>query len=304
MKKNNPTLLILAAGMGSRFGGLKQTAPVGPSGETIIEYSIFDAIRSGFGKVVFVIRKSFAVPFRTKFDTLLAGKMEVEYIFQEPDRLPDGFKVPKGREKPWGTGQAVLMAKDVINEPFAVINADDFYGADAFTVMADFLTGAADDRVYAMVGYRLKNTLSDFGPVSRGVCKTDQTGRLLEITETTKIVRRMDIIVSEGENEQKVLSGDEMVSMNFWGFKSNVFNYLEKAFRNFMINRGNDLKSEFYIPFVVSEMIKTNYANVHVLGADSPWFGVTYQEDYPFAVEEIKNLVAGGVYPPGLWDQA
>jgi UTP-glucose-1-phosphate uridylyltransferase len=297
-----PTLLILAAGMGSRFGGLKQVEPVGPNGETILEYSVFDAIRAGFGKVVFVIRESFAEEFKDRFESKLAGKIEIEYVYQEVNKLPEGFDLPEGREKPWGTGHAVLMAKDVISEPFAAINADDFYGAEAYQVVAKYLSQSVSSDNYAMVGYQLDNTLSEFGSVSRGICVTDENKQLTKITETHKIRQEEKHILCESENQQTVeLTGKETVSMNFWGFQPSVFGNIESQFVDFLTANINQPKSEFYIPFVVFEMINQGQANVEVLKADSPWFGVTYKEDKPFVVEQIQKLTDQGIYPEKLW---
>ena len=297
-----PTLLILAAGMGSRFGGLKQIEPVGPNGETILEYSVYDAVRAGFGKVVFVIRESFSESFKSRFESKLAGKIDIEYVYQETNKLPDGFQLPEGREKPWGTGHAVLMAKDVINEPFAVINADDFYGAEAYRVIAEYLRESITPTKYTMVGYQLNNTLSEFGAVSRGICITDENDQLTKITETHKIRHEGNQILCESEeNETVVLNGDETVSMNFWGFHPSIFGNIEKQFIHFLTHHIDEPKSEFYIPFVVFEMIKTGLINVEVLKADSPWFGVTYKEDKPYVIDQIQNLTNQGIYPEKLW---
>ena len=223
-----PTLLILAAGMGSRFGGLKQIEPVGPNGETILEYSVYDAIRAGFGKIVFVIRESFAESFKTLYESKLTGKIEIEYVYQETNMLPEGFQMPDNREKPWGTGHAVLMAKNAINEPFAVINADDFYGAEAYRVIAEYLTQSITTAKYAMVGYSLNNTLSEFGTVSRGICVTDENNRLTKITETHKIRPEGSLILCESEEKETVeLKKNETVSMNFWGFHPSIFTNIE-----------------------------------------------------------------------------
>ena len=297
-----PTLLILAAGMGSRFGGLKQVEPVGPNGETILEYSIFDAIRAGFRKVVFVIRESFADDFKVRFEPKLSGKIEIEYVFQEIDKLPIGFINPEGREKPWGTGHAVLMAKDAINEPFAAINADDFYGAKAYQVIADYLQKLTDPAKYAMVGYQLNNTLSEFGSVSRGICVTNPDRQLTKITETHKIRQENQKILCESETGETVeLTGKEAVSMNFWGFHPSLFQNIENQFIEFLKNNIHQPKSEFYIPFLVFEMILRGQASVEVLSAESPWFGVTYQEDKPYVIEQIQKLTDLGVYPSKLW---
>lgn len=297
-----PTLLILAAGMGSRYGGLKQIEPVGPNGETILEYSVFDAIRAGFGKVVFVIRESFANDFKERFESKMAGKIEIEYVYQEINKLPEGFNLPEGREKPWGTGHAVLMAKDAINEPFAAINADDFYGAEAYEVVAEYLTKSVANDKYAMVGYQLDNTMSEFGSVSRGICVTDNFNHLDQITETHKIRQEADTILCEsGNNENIELTGKETVSMNFWGFHPSIFKNIEAQFIEFLINNIQIPKSEFYIPFVVFEMIKKKQISVEVLTANSPWFGVTYKEDKPYVMGQIQSLTNQGIYPENLW---
>ena len=293
-----PTLLILAAGMGSRFGGLKQVEPVGPAGEAIIDYSIFDAIRAGFGKVVFVIRESFADAFKEKFGDKLAGKIDVEYVFQELDNLPEGFSLPEGREKPWGTAHAILVAKNAINEPFCALNADDFYGYNAYKVMADFLKNSENSHEYSMVGYKLKNTLSDFGSVSRGICEVNQNNELESIVETKKIFKKGNKVISEEpDGSEKELTGNETVSMNIWGFKPSIFPVLEEKFTEFLKTEIDKPKSEMYIPSVVFEMIAERQATVKVLNTDSPWFGVTYKEDKPSVVNKIKSLIEKGEYP-------
>ncbi len=298
-----PTLLILAAGMGSRFGGLKQVEPVGPNGEAIIDYSIYDAIKAGFGKIVFIIRESFADAFKEKFDKKLKGKIEVEYVFQELNMLPEGYTLPEGREKPWGTAHAILVAKDVINGPFCALNADDFYGFNAYKAMADFLTSSKNDNEFAMVGYRLNETLSDYGSVSRGICDVDENDNLIKIVETLKIVKKGDKVISiENDGSETSLTGLESASMNNWGFKPSVFNILEKKFVEFLEAHIHEPKSEMYIPSAVFDMINENQAAVKVLKTDSPWFGVTYKEDKPFVIEKINALIANGDYPENLWN--
>ncbi len=297
-----PTLLILAAGMGSRFGGLKQVEPVGPNGETIIDYSIYDAIRAGFGKVVFVIRESFAEAFKERFDPKLIGKIEVEYVFQELGNLPQGFTLPENREKPWGTAHAILVTKDVIKEPFCALNADDFYGYEAYKVMAEFLGQSENSSEFSMVGYQLQNTLSDFGSVSRGICQADPDNLLKKIVETTKIHKKGTQIISvEPDGSEKQLTGNEIVSMNTWGFKPSIFEVLEEKFSLFLKENINNPKSEIYIPSVVYEMIQEKRATVKILKANSPWFGVTYKEDTPFVVAKLNQLISEGVYPQKLF---
>ena len=297
-----PTLLILAAGMGSRYGGLKQIEPVGPNGETILEYSVFDAIRAGFGKVVFVIRESFSADFKARFESKLKGKIDIEYVYQEINKLPKGFSLPEGREKPWGTGHAVLMAKDAIQEPFAAINADDFYGAEAYQVISKYLTESVKPDQYSMVGYQLNKTLSEFGSVSRGICVTNTQNKLTKITETHKIRQEgVKVLCEVGDDMNFELTGNETVSMNFWGFHPSIFTNIENQFIDFLNENILLPKSEFYIPFVVFEMIQKNQASVEVLSADSPWFGVTYQDDKPLVISQIQKLTNFGVYPEKLW---
>ncbi|HZH73376.1 MAG TPA: sugar phosphate nucleotidyltransferase [Mariniphaga sp.] len=298
-----PTLLILAAGMGSRFGGLKQVEPVGPNGEAIIDYSIYDAIKAGFGKVVFVIRESFADEFKEKIGSKLQDKIQIEYVYQELDNLPEGYSLPENREKPWGTAHAILVARDAIKEPFCALNADDFYGYNAYKVMADFLNSSADPNEFSMVGYKLKNTLSKHGSVSRGVCEVDEMNNLQKIVETTKIlIKDSQIISVESDDSELLLSGNESVSMNIWGMKPQIFDILENKFKKFLDNHINELKSEMFIPSVIFEMIKDNQAKVKVLKADSPWFGVTYKEDKPIVVEQLKKLIEEGHYPENLYE--
>jgi len=296
-----PTLMILAAGMGSRYGGLKQLDRLGPSGETIMDYSIYDAIRAGFGKVVFVIRKSFEKEFKEIFVDKLQGKIEVELAFQELDNVPTGISIPKDRTKPFGTGHAILVAKDVVNEPFVVINADDFYGAEAYKETANFLVNKASETEYAMCGYQLGKTLSDFGSVSRGVCQTDKNGYLITVEEKTSISKNNGIITYKEGDTEKELSDNDIVSMNFWGFHTSIFNFLEEKFTTFIKENADNIKSEFYIPFVVDDLMKEGKVKSNVLKSEATWFGVTYQEDRPATVDKIRNLVNKGVYPEKLW---
>ena len=300
MKK--PALVVLAAGMGSRYGGLKQLDKFGPSGETIVEYSVYDAIRAGFGKVVFVIRKDFEADFRTILGSKFEDKITVEYVFQELDKLPEGFSIPEGRVKPWGTGHALLMAAEVVNEPFAVINADDFYGKGAFEVIGNFLSTLDDkSKNYCIVGYQVKNTLSDFGSVSRGVCKTNSEGNLLGITERTKIYKKAGGIVFEEEGVETALEANQPVSMNLMGFAPSAFDYYKSYFTSFLKEKGDEAKSEFYMPFVLNELIALKEANVKVIPCAERWFGVTYQEDRPNVISEIQKLIDAGAYPDSLW---
>lgn len=297
----NPTLLILAAGIGSRYGSLKQLDRLGPGGETIIDYSVYDALRAGFGKVVFVIRKSIEQEFRETLMQKLAAFIEVDYVLQELENIPPGISIHPERIKPWGTGHAVLMAKDAIKEPFAVINADDFYGADAFRVLQQHLRNA-DEGHYAMVGYRLENTLSEFGTVSRGVCKTGNDMLLSGVTEHTKIARKADTVVfTDNEQKERFLDPKSIVSMNCWGFTPGFFVHLENRFDAFISDHAQTLKGEFYIPAVVNELISSGQASVKVLESAAKWFGVTYRDDRQFAVERLQQLVNQGVYPEKLW---
>ena len=294
-----PTLLVLAAGMGSRYGGLKQLDNVGPNGETIMDYSIRDAIRAGFGKVVFVIRHSFENEFRAIFTPERFGnQIEMQYVFQELDKLPEGFSVPEGREKPWGTNHAILMAKDVINEPFAIINADDFYGRDAFVVMGDHLrTLAGSTGRYCMVGYRLENTLSENGSVSRGVCNIDSNGNLVSMTERTAISRTANgIEYKDSDGSLHPLPADAIVSMNLFGFTPDYFEKSQRLFVDFLKASGHELKSEYYIPFAVNTFINNGSATMQVLTTTAQWFGVTYKEDRPMVVQRLNELHQQGIY--------
>lgn len=296
-----PTLLILAAGMGSRYGGLKQLDRLGPSGETIMDYSVYDAIRAGFGKVVFVIRKSFEKEFREIFVDKLQDKIEVELVFQELDNVPAGITFPEERTKPWGTGHAILVAKDKVQEPFVVINADDFYGAEAYAETAKFLVSNANEKEYAMCGYKLGKTLSDFGSVSRGVCKTDENGFLITVTERHGIVKKDDVVTHTLNEEKHELKDSDIVSMNFWAFHPSIFLHLEEKFTAFMKENAGELKSEFYIPFVVDDLMQENKVKTTVLKSEANWFGVTFKEDRPATVDKIAKLVSEGVYPAKLW---
>lgn len=296
-----PTLVILAAGMGSRYGGLKQLDEVGPNGEAIIDYSLFDAIRAGFGKVVFIIRRDFEVAFKERFSANLEGKIEVEYVYQELTDLPEGFSVPKGREKPWGTGHAIRAARTAANTPFIAINADDFYGAEAYQTCAKFLTTDVSENLYSMVGYRLDNTLSEHGSVSRGVCVTDKNNNLVDIEERTKISKTKNGIEYLNGDQSIQMVGDETVSMNFWGFHPSLFKHLEEGFIDFLKNEGQEMKSEFFIPFHVDDLIKANKVSAKVLTSDATWFGVTYKEDKPMVIAQLNKLIAQGKYPNKLW---
>lgn len=298
-----PTLFILAAGMGSRYGGLKQLDGVGPSGETIMDYSVFDAIRAGFGKIVFVIRHDFENDFKEKVLSKYENYIPVELCFQDLNALPAGFTCPEGRTKPWGTNHAVLMGKELINEPFAVINADDFYGRDGFAVLGKALIemiGKQND--YCMVGYRVGNTLSESGTVNRGVCTTDSEGYLTTVVERTGIAAETERIVFIDENNQKqTLEANAPVSMNMWGFTPDYFQHSEEYFINFLKEYGQEMKSEFYIPTMVNHLINNGTAKVKVLDTTSKWFGVTYAEDRPDVVAKLQSLVDAGEYPTPLF---
>jgi len=297
-----PTLLILAAGLGSRYGGVKQMDKIGPSGESIIDYSIFDAIRAGFSKVVFVVNPNIINDFKAIYEPRLKGKIETCYVLQEIENIPDGIQYNPKRIKPWGTAHAVLVAKDEINEPFAVINADDFYGKEAYETIADFLVKKSNQSsTYAMVGYKLGNTLSDFGSVSRGVCEIEKK-LLTDVTEHTNIVREKEEIIFEDEGRKVKIDKDTIVSMNFWGFTPDFFKQTEKEFKDFIVKNASQLKAEFYIPFMVNKIIKNKEATVEVLKSDAHWFGVTYKEDKPATIEKIKQLVHQGLYPKSLWN--
>lgn len=300
---SKPTLLVLAAGMGSRYGSLKQMDGVGPNNEAILDYSIFDAIRAGFGKVVFVIRHSFEKDFREVFTSeRFGGQIEVDFVFQELENIPKGFSVPEGREKPWGTNHAIMMAQGVINEPFAVINADDFYGADAYQKISTYLQSInGESEKYSMVGYYLKNTLSDNGSVSRGVCQVDENENLISMVERTSIERKNGDVLYTENGVEYPLSENSCVSMNLFGFTTDYFIRSEEYFKIFLNENKNNLKSEFFIPLMVNKLVMDGIADLKVLSTSSQWFGVTYKEDKPSVVAKIQTLIADGQYPKKLW---
>ncbi len=296
-----PTLVILAAGMASRYGSMKQTEGFGPSGETIMDYSIYDAIRAGFGKVVFIIRKDFADNFKLAIEPKLQGKIVVEYVFQERDSFVDAAHIPADRVKPWGTGHAMLCAKDAVQEPFAVINADDFYGEDAFVQSATFLINNCTQNNNAIVGYKLAKTLSEYGTVSRGVCAVNTKNALTNITERTKIYKENDLIIYE-ENEVKTpLSEDTNVSMNFWCFHPSIFNLTQILFTDFPKNNVNNIKAEFFIPTIADHFINKFEGKIEMLTTTSQWFGVTYKEDAPVVKASLDKLIEAAIYPVSLW---
>lgn len=301
-----PTLVVLAAGMGSRYGSLKQMDGVGPSKEAIIDYSIYDAIRAGFGKVVFVIRHLFEKEFRQIFSAeRFGGRIEVEFVFQELDYLPKGYSVPEGREKPWGTNHAVMMAAPVVHEPFAVINSDDFYGREGYQVLADYLRSVDGKKGhYSMVGYNLKNTLSEFGSVSRGECTVDASGNLVNIVERLGIQRQADGTVAYKDGDSlHPIDENTPVSMNLFGFTPDYFEESERLFKDFLNDPANmaNPKAEYFIPKAVNSLITEGKAHMRVLSSDAKWFGVTYKEDRPDVVAKIRALVDAGVYPENLW---
>ena len=292
---NNITLLIMAAGMGSRYGGLKQLDAIGPSGETIIDYSVYDAIKAGFTKVVFIIRTDFEQEFKSKITDKYEGQIQVEFAFQDLNDLPDEFTCPEGREKPWGTGHAIFSARDVINEPFVAINGDDFYGRESFKVVADYYRKGANS--FSMVAFKLDKTLSSFGGVTRGLCTVNDE-KLNTVIETADL-EKTDYGVSS--NRDIELDGSEPVSMNVWGFTPILFKYLEEKFVEFLSENGTEMKSEYLIPSVVNELIQSGQETVHVLRSGATWFGVTYKEDKPFVEGEIEKLVNKGEYPGKLF---
>jgi len=292
---NHLTLLVMAAGMGSRYGGLKQLDKVGPNGETIIDYSLHDAIQAGFTKVIFIIRRDFEDQFKLQITNKYLGKFAVEFAFQDIDDLPNGFSCPSGREKPWGTGQAILSARNLINEPFVVINGDDYYGQESFKVIADYYNNGGAQ--FSMVAFRLDKTLSDFGPVTRGVCNVEND-KLDTVVETENLEKKGNYIST---NRDITLDGSEPVSMNMWGFTPSLFNYLHEDFVNFLNDEGNELKSEFLIPTVINNLVQNNQEEVYVLRSNASWFGVTYKEDKPFVINKIQELINSGIYSSPLF---
>lgn len=299
----------MAAGMGSRYGGLKQLDAVGPHGEIIMEYSIFDALQTGFDKLVFVIRKNVERDFREALGARFAERAEIRYVFQELNHLPKSFAPPPHRRKPWGTGHALWTAQSVIDESFAVINADDFYGRDAFQTLSAFLRSQRQDQRsssiachYAMVAFTLQNTLSRFGGVARGICRSDPDGTLRHITEHTRIQRQgNEFTALDAQGRRQTLGGDEAVSMNMWGFTPSIFQHLEKDLTHFLEEHGQDINAEFYIPTVVDRLTQTRAAEVRLLRSTSPWFGITYQDDKAYVTDSIRRLIDQGVYPEKLW---
>jgi len=297
-----PTLLILAAGMASRYGSMKQIDGFGPNGETIIDYSIYDAIKAGFGKVVFIIKEEFEENFKAIFEPKLKGKIETGYVFQNFDLKQYGIDLEIERTKPWGTGHAILAARYAVKEPFCVINADDFYGLDAFQKMVQFLTEEVTGSNYSMIGYEIAKTLSDFGSVSRGVCKVSHDGYLEEIIERTKVFQEGETVIFEEDGEKYPLAIDTRVSMNFWGFTPEVFKLSEELFRDFAHEHHSDPKAEFFIPIIVETLLNSEGADFKVVPTDSKWFGVTYKEDKPVVQASIDELIKEGVYPENLWN--
>jgi hypothetical protein len=297
-----PTLVILAAGMASRYGSMKQIDGFGPNGETIIDYSIHDAIKAGFGKISFIIREEFLDSFKAIFEPKLKGRVETDYVFQSYDLKPFGIDKVIERAKPWGTAHAVLAARNQINEPFCVINADDYYGYEAFEKMVQFLTTEATDSQYSLVGYQIDKTLSDYGSVSRGVCEVDAAGNMTEVNERTEVYFKEDGSVAyKDATGEHPLPNDKRVSMNFWGFTPAVFKQSEEMFKRFVEANENNPKAEFFIPLVADELIKTGQAAFKVIPTASKWFGVTYKEDKPIVQASISALVENGTYPANLW---
>lgn len=297
-----PTLLVLAAGMGTRYGGNKQLDEVGPSGETIIDYSIYDAIRAGFGKIVFVIRRDIEEQVKDRFVDRLKGKIEVDYVFQDINNLPGNVKVTSERTKPWGTSHAILVTENKIHEPFGVINSDDYYGVESFGILKDFLVNDSNPNNYCIVGYKLGNTLSDHGDVNRGVCKAGKEGFLEHIVETRKIEKTREGASAPGpDGTTQYFTGNEIVSMNLWGFKPSCYKFLGEEFRNFIEKHGMDPKSELDIPTSIDKFVKSGEVTIQILMSNERWFGVTYREDKPFVVESIRKMIRDGVYPARIY---
>lgn len=296
-----PTLLILAAGMASRYGSMKQIQSFGPGGETIMDYSIYDAMRAGFKKVVFIIRENFAQDFKDIFEPKLKGKIEVDYVYQELGAFLEGRSIPEGRTKPWGTAHAVLCAKDAVKEPFAVINADDFYGRDAFEKAYRFLTTQCAPDAYSIIGYELLKTLSENGTVNRGVCQVDQSGNLTSIAERLNISDKDGKILCEDGQEPHELPRDSQVSMNFWNFHPSIFEYSQDLFTKFLDNESSNPKAEFFIPIVADQFINEGAGTIKVIPTSAQWFGVTYKEDAPEVKKKLDDLVQEGEYPERLW---
>lgn len=296
-----PTLLILAAGMASRYGSMKQIQGFGPSGETILEYSIYDAIKAGFKKVVFIIREEFEQDFKDIFEPKLKERIEIGYVYQELRAFVEGKQIPAERTKPWGTAHAVLCAKDAVHEPFAVINADDFYGRDAFEKAFKFLVNECNEKVYSIIGYDLIKTLSENGTVNRGVCQVDEKGDLVSIVERVNISEKDGKIICEDGLEPRELSRDSKVSMNFWNFHPSIFPYTQKLFREFLEANIDKPKAEFFIPIVADRFIKEKEGVIKVIPTSAQWFGVTYKEDAPEVKEKLDQLIKAGEYPESLW---
>lgn len=296
---SNTTLVIMAAGMGSRYGGIKQLEPVGPNGEIIMDYSIYDAIHAGFNKVVIIIRRDIEKDFKEVIGNRIEKQIKVEYVYQDFDCLPGGYQTQAGRTKPWGTGHAVYCCKGVVNEPFAVINADDYYGKEAFRILYEFLNSDSNPYVYSMAGFILGNTLSENGAVTRGICRTDGDGWLIDINETSGIIRDGDHAKAKGKDDTDiVIDLNSPVSMNIWGFKPSVFEELEKGFMEFLDKLSpEDIKKEFLLPEAIGDLVRSNIARVKVLSTPDRWFGVTYKEDKASVVESIKKLIDSGAYP-------
>lgn len=300
-----PVLLVMAAGLGSRYGGLKQLDKIGPNGEIILELSSYDAIKAGFKKIIFILRTEIVEDFKELIGNKLSQFAEIEYVIQDMNNIPEGFNIPTDRVKPWGTGHAILCAKDIVKSPFLVINADDYYGQESFKLMYDYLSTNTEENHHAMVGYKLKNTLSENGHVARGIC-TVEDGELKEIVERTKIIKRDEsAFYTEDEKEWIELDYNSIVSMNMWGFMNSIFEITEEGFKNFLQNNlnNNPLKAEYFIPLVVSDLINSGKGKVKVINSKDKWYGVTYQEDKALVKEAIKKMIDEGKYKKNLWDE-